>query len=441
VKKTFVLLASLLAAVSFAQIQRGEPLKRSGLLGVQSAPSADGKGVRVVRALPGGTGESLKLAAEDVILTINGSSVSNPQQLVGAVRTLKEGDAIRIVYLRGGKEATAEGKMLARPKQVEDGLDVIYDQVVSMGKRIRVIVTKPKAAGRHPVFFYIGGIGAYSLDGSFSSLFPAFGKVLEPIAKAGYVTVRIDKPGQGDSEGPIYRELGFGVEQDAYLQALRLTKTYDFVDPQRIAIFGHSMGGTFGPLVAAQEPVKTVIVLGTLYKTFGEYMLENTRRQAEMGGAAPDALDQGLRDMVRAYNGLFNEGLSPRQLQEKYPDLRQWVQENMPDLETYSGVGVGFWRELSQVNIAKAWNGVSGDALAIYCENDFLCGQDDHERIAKAMNAKRAGSGEFVLLKGSDHLLRKTSSPLNSLQTWGQPGEFNPNVIETLLDYLKRKLS
>jgi len=113
----------------------------------------------------------------------------------------------------------------------------------------------------------------------------------------------------------------------------------------------------------------------------------------------------------------------------------------MPDLETYSGVGMTFWRELSQVNIARAWAGLNGDALAIYCENDFLCGQDDHERIAKAMNTRRAGSGEFVLLKGSDHLFRKTTSQLNSMQTWGRPGDFNPSIVDTLLEYLKRKLA
>ncbi len=394
----------------------------------------------MVRALPGGTGEAVGLKAGDLIVSVNGTAVLNPQQLALSVRTLKGGDPVRIVYSRDGKEATAEAKMAPRPKQEEADVDVIYDQVVSQGKRIRVIVTKPKAAGKHPVFFYVGGIGAYSLDGSFASLPPFFGGVLGPVARAGYVTVRIDKPGQGDSEGPVYRELGFGVEQDAYLQALRLTKTYDFVDPNRIAIFGHSMGGTFGPLVAAQEPVKTVIVLGTLFKTFGEYMLENTRRQAELGNMSPEALDQSLRDQHQAFNAIFRENLSPREVVDKYPDLRAWVQSSMPDMETYSGVGIPFWRELSRINIARAWGQLSGDALAIYCENDFLCGQDDHERIARVMNARREGSGEFVLLKGSDHLLRKTTSQLNSMQTWGQPGEFNSNVVETLLGYLKRKL-
>jgi pimeloyl-ACP methyl ester carboxylesterase len=212
------------------------------------------------------------------------------------------------------------------------------------------------------------------------------------------------------------------------------------VNKEKIAIFGHSMGGCFGPLVAAEEPVKAVIVTGTAFKTWGEYMLENSRRQAEMGGASPEAVGQAGRDTLKAVFYLFEQGMTPKEMAEKHPEMAAWVRGNTPDMETYSGVGIPFFRELAQTNLAEAWSKVSADALAIYCANDFLSGQDDHERIASAMNARRAGSGEFKLLPNSDHLFRKTTSPLNSMQTWGQPGEHNPSIAETVLEYLKRKV-
>jgi hypothetical protein len=435
-----LLLSSLQFVPHAVQIERGEPLKRSAFLGVQSAPADGGKGLRVVRVIPGGTGEALGLKEGDVLTSVNGTPVLAPPQLQAALRGLKANDPLMIAYVREGKEARADGRAAARPMQIEQGLDVVYDQVVSRGKRIRVMVTKPQGQGRFPALLYIGGIGAYSLDGSFSNIFPAAGRLLEPVARAGYVTVRIDKPGQGDSEGPLYRELEFGVEKDTYVQALRLAKSYPYVDKDRIAIFGHSMGGCFGPLVAAEEPVKAVIVTGTLFKTFGEYMLENTRRQAEMSGASPEEVDRSGRDTLRATHYLFHEGLTPRQLAEKHPDLAGWVRSSVPDGETYSGVGIPFFRELANTNLAAAWAKVDADVLAIYCANDFLSGQDDHERIASAMNQKRPGSGEFKLLPDSDHLFRKTTSPSNSMQTWGQPGEFNPSIAQSLVDYLKRKL-
>ncbi|MCB8932901.1 MAG: alpha/beta fold hydrolase [Fimbriimonadaceae bacterium] len=421
-----------------AQVQRGKSLPRAGFLGVQTAAVEGGKGVRVVRIVPGGSGEALGLKADDVLLSLNGTVLATQQQLNIAIRAVRGGDALKIAYVRAGKEAAAGGKMIARPIPSEPGLDVIFDQVLSRGNRVRVMITKPKGPGRFPTLFFIGGIGAYSMDGALSSSF--YGKVLGPVSQAGYVTVRIDKPGIGDSEGPEYKNLGFGEEKDAYLQALRLTKTLEYVDPDRIAIFGHSMGGCFGPLVAAEEPVKALLVTGTLYKTFGEYMLENTRRQAELGGAAPDGLDQTLRQCLTAMHYLFDEGLTPKQASEEHPETASWIKGNFPDGETYSGVGFGFWRELANTNLAKAWSGTNADVLAIYSENDFLSGRDDHERIAAAMNRKRAGSGEFRLLEGTDHIWSKTTSMRDSQEKWGKASEFNPSIVETVLDYLKRKL-
>ncbi len=433
------LLALCLASTAMpVQVQRGEPLPRTGFLGVQSAAVEGGKGVKVVRIVPGGSGETLGLKADDVLLSVNGTALTTPQQLGTVVRAIKGGDPLKVVYLRADKEAAAEGKMAGRPIPSEPGLDVIFDQVLSQGKRIRVMITKPQGSGKFPVLFFIGGIGAYSVDGALSSSF--YGKVLGPVSQAGYVTVRIDKPGQGDSEGPEYKSLGFGAEKDAYLQALRLTKTLEYVDPDRIAIFGHSMGGCFGPLVASEEPVKAIIVTGTLYKTFGEYMLENTRRQAELGGAAPDGLDQSLRQCMAAMHYLFDEGLTPKQATDQHPETANWIKGNFPDGETYSGVGAGFWKELANTNLAKAWLGSNADVLAIYSENDFLSGRDDHERIAAAMNRKREGSGEFKLLEGSDHIWSKTTSMRDSQQKWGKASEFNPSIIETVLGYLKRIL-
>lgn len=439
-KRLLPLALLVLTALAAAQVERGEPLKRSGFLGVQTQAAEGGKGAKVVRLLPGGSGEALKLQVGDILTSVNGAAVATPQHLANAVRGMREGDALKIEYLRKDKPNTVSAKIAPRPKQTETDVDVIYDQVLSLGKRIRVIVNKPKGPGKFPCLLYIGGIGAYTLDASFSSLYVFATSVLQPAVQAGFVTVRIDKPGQGDSEGPVYKDLGFGVEKDAYLQALRLAKTLDFVDKDRIAIFGHSMGGCFGPIVASEEPVKAVIVTGTLIKTWGEYMLENSRRQAELSGMAPDQLDQAERDSIKAVHYLFNEGMSAKEMVEKHPEMVAWQRGNIPDGETYSGVGIPFFRELAQTNLPKAWAGVSADVLAIYCENDFLCGRDDHERIAAAANARRAGSGEFKLLAGSDHLFRKTASQRDSQSTWGQAGTLNPSISETLVEYLKRKL-
>ena len=43
-------------------------------------------------------------------------------------------------------------------------------------------------------------------------------------------------------------------------------------------IFGHSMGGVFGPILASEIPIRGIAVYGTVAKTWTEYCLENWRR-------------------------------------------------------------------------------------------------------------------------------------------------------------------
>lgn len=430
--RPLVAVFALAVSLAFA-----DPLPRKGFFGVQSAAAPNG--LKIVRVVPGGAAEKLGLKQDDVLVSVNGKYMTQPADLVAMARTLNGGDDVAVSYIRDGKELSGHAAMIPRPKQVEPNLDVIYDQVVSQGKRIRVIITKPKGNGKFPTLFLIGGIGGYSLDAPFSGM--PYGNVIGPIANAGYVTVRIDKPGQGDSEGPVYKDLTFLAEADAYLQALRYAKALPYVDSARIAIYGHSMGGCFGPVVASQEPVKAVIANGTLFKSFTEYMLENTRRQSELGNAPEETLDADQKNLDQTMHFLFDENMLPAEISAKHPELAAFVKSTFPDGETYSGVGIPFFRELSHINLPKAWSETKADVLTIYSENDFLSGRDDHERIVAYVNKLRPGTAQFKLLTNSDHGFSKTSSMKDSMDRWGKGGEFNPNIVETLLEFLKKELS
>lgn len=439
-------LTVLTSVSAFAQIERGAPLARKAALGVQmAAASADRAkqlkvaegSVEVTRVLPGLTGESLHLLAGDVVLSFNGTPIKAPADLAGQMRTVSGGQSIKLVIVRDGKETTLEGKAVEKPKQKGDGITVEYDQVVSLGKRIRVIETHPQGPGPFPTIFWIGGIGAYSLDGEYPGI--AYGNIMGPLSKE-YAIVRIDKPGQGDSEGPAYTDLMFDTELDAYIQAVKLTKTLSFVDKNKIAIVGHSMGGVFGPLVAQQEPVAGIAACATIFKTWNEYMLENTRRQSALGGASPENVDQEMVTLAAVCHHIFYEGLSPKETIEKYPALKDAVNAMVPDGKTYSGVGLPFFQQLAKKNLPAAWAKIDAKVAAIWGENDFISTRSDHEFIAEMMNKKHPGSAEFIMIPHSDHGFSNTDSMLDSMQKWGRGGQFNPNIIEILKGWLKKSI-
>lgn len=430
------------ASFGFAQ-----GLPRKAVFGAQLlAPTAEqrtaaglkeGEGIVLGNIVAGLSAEKAGLKTGDVLISVDGTPVGTPQNVVQALRLKTGGETTKLVVFRAGKREELTITMVERPKQKPDGFDVIYDEVESLGKRIRVIITKPQTPGKHATVMLIGGIGAYSVDGDFPSV--AYGNIMGPIAKAGYVTVRIDKPGLGDSEGPIYTELPFSVELDAYRQTLKKLPSYDFINADKINIFGHSMGGAFGPILASEIKLNGVCVGGTVCKNWIEYFVENTRRQALLGGMSHADVGDYIRRVAAFQHYLFYEGKSPEEIAKARPELADTVRSRVPDGKTYSGVGLGFWQELCKINFEGYWSKVDAHVMAFWGENDFIATEEDHPMIVGIVNKNHPGNAEYVKLPESDHGFFKTTSFLDSLQKWGRPGnQFNPNVVDAILAWLKK---
>jgi hypothetical protein len=442
----FTVLFLVVAAYGQA-LERSEPLPRKPSFGAQLAPATAEEmkpfgreakpGLKVVRVLPNQTAEALSLREGDILLQFDGVEIATVQQLNSRLRTLESGRPVSASIGRAGQVVGSLGTLRERPRQVEEGLIVDYDQVVSLGKRIRVISVRPPVTGPFPTVFLIGGIGGYSIDGPFSGT--PYGNVLGPLARAGYAIVRLDKPGQGDSEGPEYPDLDFDTELDAYRQALRLTKALPYVDPKRLAIFGHSMGGCFAPELINSESIPAVAVSGTLAKTWTEYQLENTRRQMLLSGANAAEVDRQMKQLAAAAYFLFDQGKSIADIKSSTPELTPILNALSPDGKTMSGVGIRFFQQLAKKNLAEGWQEYEGKVLALWGESEFISTRWDHEYIAQIVNKRRPGQAEFRALPQSDHGFNLTASTEDSFVKWGRPGAtFNPNVIDALKEWLAK---
>ncbi len=442
-----VVLSLSLSLSAIAQFEQGPPLPRKASLGAQLVAVNAEKAkalklgaalVEVVRVIPGTTAEALRLLPGDVILSLNGTKITTVPEVMAQMRSVMGSQPISAKIVRDGKNFELTGTAIEKPKQKGDGFTVQYSQVLSQGKRIRVIATHPNGPGPYPTIFMIGGIGSYSMDGEYGAI--SYGNILGQFAK-DYAIIRTDKPGQGDSEGPPYAELLFDTELDAYLQSMRLTKSFPFVDKNRIAIFGHSMGGVFGPLVAQTEKVAGLAVSGTISKTWMEYILENTRRQSILGGAQAEAVDKEIFDLAAVSQHLFYEDMSTKEIIRKYPKLKEAVNAQIPDGKTYSGVGLGFWQQLAKKNMPAAWLKTNTKVLALWGSTDFISTQWDHEYIANIINQKTPSSAEYFVVPNSDHGFSNTATMKESMEKWGTgKAAFNPNIVEILRAWFKRTI-
>ena len=268
------------------------------------------------------------------------------------------------------------------------------------------------------MLFLIPGLGATTVDQPLSDP-GAYSRILSEFARDGWVTVRVDKPGIGDSEGGPDGETGFEAELDAYRQALRAARQYDFADAQQLFVFGHSYGGVFGPILAGEIPVKGVAVYGTVVKPWTEYLVENRRRQELLAGTAAATIDARVRDMAAAAQALMIDRVDPAELARTRPELRSVLRVMLPDGRHFWGRTLAFWSQLAGTNLPAHWEKGNAHVLAIWGRNDFIATEGDaHPRIAEIVNRARPGQGHYIALPDSDHAFRKTTSVEDSFRRW-----------------------
>lgn len=119
---------------------------------------------------------------------------------------------------------------------------------------------------KYPVLFYVyGGPGSQTVTKSFASGQRAMWH--RYLTEQGYIVVSIDNRGTGgrgrDFEKQIYRKLGQYEVQDQIDAAKYLTETYNYLDEDRLGIWGWSYGGFLSTLALAKgsEVFKTAIAV------------------------------------------------------------------------------------------------------------------------------------------------------------------------------------
>lgn len=411
----------------------GDELRRRGFVGAGVAPEEGDPGVRVVQVLPGSPAEAAGLIEGDLIVGVDDEPVTDPSSFVSLVGARGAGEEVTLRFIREGEGRSERVTFAERPRETSEAGEVIYGSVASAAGRQRTIVTKPEGDGPFPALFLIQGLGCVSIENPSGGLI-GYRNVIDAFTEAGYVTLRVDKPGCGDSEGGPCADVDFETELDGYRQGLATLKAMPFVDPNRVLIFGHSMGGVMGPILASEDPVAGVAVYGTVLKTWYEYMLENIRRQAALGGASLDEVDDALRAHAELYARLFYLEQEPREAVADRPDLAAVLAEIAPDGEHLYTRNARFFRQLNARNLPDAWVESGADALAIWGEADFVSTREDHEMIASLVDAQPDASGRFILLEGTDHGFSRADSFQDALSQEG-PGEFNPELIRVLLDW------
>lgn len=280
------------------------------------------------------------------------------------------------------------------------------------GVKLQTIVTKPaNATGRLPAILFVQWL---SCDTIAISEHPRDGwsAMLKQIVRRSNALVwRTEKRGVGASEGNC-ATMDYDTELADHKQALEQLKRRPDVDPNRIVIFGGSIGGTYAPLIAADHPVTGVMIWGAGATTWAERMLKFERNALELRGTPADQLAREMTLRLQFFDRYLIGNQTPSQIAAADATVGAvWSRIVGTAPDGHYGRPFAFHQQAQRADWTAAWARVKSPVLALYGEYDWFESRDATSLIARAVNAKAPGRGTFVEIPRMNHHFTEFPSP------------------------------
>ena len=384
-------------------------------------------GTHIERVVPNSSAQEAGFAVNDVLVSMDGETIENTGHFLRLLKKYHGGDKVKIGYYRKSKLANVIVNFLPKPMETSDDYDIIYSSVISGSNHLRTIITKPKGGRTYPAVLIVGGVGCYSIDK------PSIAEILsikmwaDSLASNGFVTIRVEKTGMGDSKGVACNERDFNTEKQGYLDGFKQLKSLPYVDKENIFIAGFSIGGVIAPLIALQEPVKGIIVYGTVGRNWLEYELDNAFRQQLLENQPADSIDLYMRaEYIRLY-GLFVEKKLPQQIIKEHPETTEHLFQYPMRVE--------YFQQVADLNIRELWMKTQAKVLVMHGSSDFVSSAPEHKLIADIVNHYNPGNASYIEIANSDHWGLLTESEMASYLH--RSTELNPEPLRTSIKWLK----
>ena len=422
---------ALVAASNATAIVNGD-LPRQADLGFST--STDQGKLQVTRVVEGSRAARAGIIVGDEIRTINATSFAKPYHGTADLQRLHGDHPLELTIVRGGTRRSIA--YTPPPRAYEDiaGLDSFYDVVTTPdGVHLRTIVTRPKAnAGPVPVIFFTQWVSCDTLEFTGGGLSREILKVLA--RQSGAALIRVERAGTGDSDGPACHELDYDTELAHYRHALDATLArYDWLDRNRVVIYGSSLGATMAPLVAqGRKGLAGVMVQGGGAVTYLERMITFDRQQLERTGVPPDEISARMQRQIPFHVEYLLRGRDPDDIAKDSAAMAtaRSAIRGLGDGEHY-GRPYAWHRQAAQHDFLGAWATLDAPVLVIYGEFDQFEGRHGHELIATTVNRQHPGRATFVEIPRMDHE-GNVYDTIEDAYAWERPVSGPPEVAARL---------
>jgi hypothetical protein len=264
------------------------------------------------------------------------------------------------------------------------------------GFNLAATITTPPAAAarlRYPAVVLVAGSGPVDRDETVAGI-PIFAQLAGALAERGFVVLRYDKRGVGQSGGRTETATLQDFADDLRSAVKWLEKRKD-VDKKRIAAAGHSEGGWVALLAASREKkISSLILIGTAGTTGAELILEQQRHALDRLKTSDDERKSKIELQTRIQSAVLTG--------------KGW--EGIPD-DLRRQADIPWFASVLAFDPAKVMTKVKQPILIIQGALDKQVPPHHGARLAELARArKKAPAVELKQLEGINHLLVRATT-------------------------------
>ena len=259
------------------------------------------------------------------------------------------------------------------------------------GFSIAGTVTNPAAMGKLklPTVVLVAGSGSVDRDSMVAGI-PILSQLAAALSKEGFLVLRYDKRGVGQSGGRTESATQRDYADDL-ISVVKWLERRDDVDDRRIAVVGHSEGGSIALQAAAREKkIASLVLIATSGTSGAELILEQQRRELDRL-KLPDAEKAEKIELQKRIQTAVMDGTGWDSLP---PDVRK--QADTP-----------WFRSLLLFNPAEVMPRVKQPIMIIQGALDSQVPPHHADKLAELARSRKkdAGATEVIQVPGVNHLL------------------------------------